>query len=751
MEGQSVSKYEVIREIGRGGMGVVFQARDPDLRRDVALKVLSPDRPGSARRRRRLVHEARAASGVDHPGIVTVFDIVRHRDSDVIVMELVEGRTLRSELVRCGRIPWARAVRVGLELADAMAAAHRGGVVHRDLKPENIMLGSDGAVKVLDFGLATLDPTVTPELDTEETILSSVGTDPDIAVGTVAYMAPEQALGEPVDGRADVFAFGVVLYEMLCGRRPFRGATALASLQATVFDRPASFDPADELPTELQRLIAACLEKRPAERPPEFDGIARTMAALVPAAEGLSAGDGRPSTWPGASLLARPRRWVVGLTASGLGTLAIVSWIWIVPFEATSFEAGATARPNGLDPAPRHAGDRGTLAEVPATAAYPASLRARRLLERYDRPGHIDQAIEILRHTLVAAPDLAIGHAALSEACWRKYRVESHDSMWLDRAESHAQQALELDDHLAVAHLARARVWVERGDTDAATEALAKAELLDPLSADVFLLRARILEQRQELERAELAVLRAIEIDPANREALDSLGTLLFRRARYEEAEAAFRRSLAVASDSYIGHRNLAGALQMQGRHDEAASQLQRSLEIRPTWSAYTNLGTLQFFRGLYGEAVSAFEKAIELGANGYLAWANLGDAYRFSPAHRDAAPTAYRRAIQLAREQLSDSSTDAELRSRIALYHAKAGEGEAALAEMGRIDLGRADATLLGRSILVLELVGRRSEAIRALERALGLGYPLEAIQQDPELEDLRRDPQYHKLLARS
>ncbi|MDA8019785.1 MAG: serine/threonine protein kinase [Thermoanaerobaculia bacterium] len=297
MIGQQVSKYEVIREIGRGGMGVVFHASDPDLRREVALKVLSPARTEDARRRRRLVNEARAASSLDHPGIVTIFDILRHRDSDVIVMELIEGRSLRAELQSEGKLPWQRAIEIALQLAEAMAAAHLRGVIHRDLKPENVMLDVTDRVKVLDFGLAKLDPRIKPDLEDEKTFVSSLGTDLDIGVGTVAYMAPEQALGEPTDSRVDIFSFGVILYEMLAGRRPFRGVTSLASLKATVFASPTALQPGDDLPQSLGQLLDTCLAKRPSDRPKDFGAILHTLTALQRGADLSSATveEGRPS------------------------------------------------------------------------------------------------------------------------------------------------------------------------------------------------------------------------------------------------------------------------------------------------------------------------------------------------------------------------------------------------------------------------------------------------------------------------
>ncbi len=740
MIGQQVSKYAVIEEIGRGGMGVVYRAHDPDLRRDVALKVLAPNRTHDARRKRKFVQEARAASSLDHPGIVTVFDVVHHRGHGVIVMELVAGRSLRTELQRQPRLAWPRAVEVGLELADAMAAAHRRGIVHRDLKPENLKFSCDGRLKVLDFGLATLDPLVTPDPDDDAaTWLSGVALSVDAGAGTVTYMAPEQALGESVGPPADIFAFGVILYEMVCGRRPFRGSSALATLQAIAFDRPKTVEPIEGLPPAVRSLIDACLEKKPINRPKTFDAVAQVLEELRQASleiEGTSSRVGPARATRRAKTSARTQ--TLAAAAALASTVVALAWTWDPNADAANapvprLSDGATAERVG----------------APGPSAYAAVREARRLLVRYDRPGHLQRAMEILSETIEHHPRSALGFATISEAYWRHYRIENEDSMWLDRAESHARRALALDEHLAASHIALARVEVERGQIHAAEALLDRAAILEPLNPALPMVRGRAFEKGQDLDRAAKAYTRAIVLDADSREPLDSLGSLHFRRARYQRAEDLFRRSIAVAPDSYIGYRNLAGALQMQGRHAEAATQLQRSLEIRPSWRTYANLGTLQFFRGLFADAVSAYEQAIELGANSYLTWANLGDAYRFSSVYREKAPAAYRRALQLAKRRLTDLTTDVELRSRIALYHAKLGDTAAALDELGRIELDHADAALQVRAVVIFELAGKRPRAIETIRRVLAMGYPVAVIEDDPELEDLRRDNRYHQLFA--
>ncbi|MCG8461560.1 MAG: serine/threonine protein kinase, partial [Holophagales bacterium] len=242
MIGETVASYEVVEELGRGGMGIVYRAHDRRLRRDVALKVLHPERVSDAKRQRRFVREARTASALAHPGIVTVFDIVQHEGAYALVMELVPGVPLR-QLLRGGHLPWRRALGLAVQLAEAVHAAHREGIVHRDLKPENVMVASGDRVKVLDFGIAKLSPLVSPTDDDSpgddgETVLSSLSHDRELGAGTLVYMAPEQALAEKMDERTDVFAFGILLYEMLVGQPPFRGSSPISTIRALLYEQP---------------------------------------------------------------------------------------------------------------------------------------------------------------------------------------------------------------------------------------------------------------------------------------------------------------------------------------------------------------------------------------------------------------------------------------------------------------------------------------------------------------------------------
>lgn len=290
MIGQTLKHYEVLELLGKGGMGVVYRARDTRLGRTVALKVLKDEVMENADRKRRFLHEARSASAISHPAIAQVYDVDEVDGHLFIALEFVEGKTVR-QLVVQRELDLLGAVEVALQATEGLGKAHAKGIVHRDIKSDNIMVTPDGRAKILDFGLAKLfaPESSDSELSGIETMAQTqVGT----VLGTVAYMSPEQARGKEVDARSDLFSIGIVLYEMVTGELPFKGHSPLDTMHAIAFEevRPVTVVRRD-LPPDLQRILSRCLRKRPEDRYQNAEALVDDLKRLK---ESLESGTQRP-------------------------------------------------------------------------------------------------------------------------------------------------------------------------------------------------------------------------------------------------------------------------------------------------------------------------------------------------------------------------------------------------------------------------------------------------------------------------
>ena len=314
--GTRLGPYEIVALVGAGGMGEVYRARDPRLGREVAIKVLPPAFSADADRLNRFEQEARAAAALNHPNILAVYDLGTHEAAPFIVSELLEGETLRERLT-AGPIGIRKALGYALQIAHGLAAAHAKEITHRDLKPENLFVTRDGHVKILDFGLAKL----TQDAGTASMMATaSPATEPGVVLGTAGYMAPEQVRGQVLDQRADLFAFGAILYELLTGRRAFRGETAPDTMAAILNDEPPELRAAaPQVPPGVARIVERCLEKNPAAR-------FQTASDLAFALESLSGLSSETAAATAGTPRARRRGWlgwgVAALLFAALAPLA---------------------------------------------------------------------------------------------------------------------------------------------------------------------------------------------------------------------------------------------------------------------------------------------------------------------------------------------------------------------------------------------------------------------------------------------
>ena len=323
--GARLGPYEIKGSLGRGGMGEVYRARDPRLDRDVAIKVLSAAALPTSQALARFEREARAVAALNHPNILAIHDVGAEGDVHFVVTELLEGETLANRLARKPPLTPGKAVEYAIQIAHGLAAAHDRGIVHRDVKPANVFITKDGRIKLLDFGLAQQAVTGS---DSETTRSTNFSTEPGIVVGTPAYMSPEQVLAQPATVRSDLFAFGVIVYEMLSGTHPFRGATITETVTAILRNDAPSFD-RTVLPLSrgLAGIVKRCLEKRPADRPES----ARDLALFF---ESVASDNSEPGT-------------VTAVAAQNLGPLSRRVFA-IVCGVALLFSAGAWIRVRSL-------------------------------------------------------------------------------------------------------------------------------------------------------------------------------------------------------------------------------------------------------------------------------------------------------------------------------------------------------------------------------------------------------------------
>jgi serine/threonine protein kinase/Tfp pilus assembly protein PilF len=718
LAGVRIGVYEVQSQIGAGAMGEVYRARDTTLGRDVAVKVLPGAFSDDPERLGRFAREARLLAALNHPNIATIHGVVSADGIHALVLELIEGDTLAERIAR-GPMSVREVLTIARQVADALDAAHAQGIVHRDLKPGNIKITPRGTVKVLDFGLAkaTVENigTRAAGMSTHLVAVTIGGTHDGAILGTAAYMSPEQARGEPVDTRTDIWAFGCVLFEMLAGRRAFAGPTMWDSI-AGVLQGDADWSALPRsTPAAVRNLLRLCLRKDANERPSTIADVRDQLdRALAPRALG------RAATMAAA---------IVVVFVAGLITLRYAPALPAI-FRSLPLVFRSIDRPEAL------------------TSAFNLSQQAATLLERDDKDENVTRAVALLEQALARDGQYTLAYAYLADAYVRKYLL-SPDSEWLRRARETAQKAVDLNPDLGAAHVALGRAHREAGEIVQAVSEFTRAIELDPVNPQPHLGLANAFADQNQDAKAE-AEFRIATARGANvwRTHL-GYGQFLYGRGRYAEAASEWEASRTITPDNVMVFRNLGAAYYQLGRYEEAASAFQRALEIQPSAPIYTNLGTLRFFQGRYADAVGAFEKAVEMGANAFLNWGNLADGLRWAPGRRGEAIVAYRHARDLIEKQIALKPQDLDLLTRHAVYVVKMGEREPAAKEIAAVAATRKLAPpMLYRVATVYELAGDRVRALTTLEQALRGGYPAKEIDNDPEFTELRADARYHRLI---
>lgn len=803
MSNRTLGHYRILQKLGEGGMGVVFLAMDTRLQRNVALKLLPPAMAREPERLRRFEREAKTVAALNHPNVVTLFSVEEADGERFLTMEYVEGRTL-DELVPPQGFETKDVLRYGVQLAEAVAAAHQRGITHRDLKPSNVMVTPEGRVKVLDFGLAKLfaeDSTQLHGLAPDN--LTREGS----IVGTLAYMAPERLQGRAADPRADVFALGVLLFEMATGGRPFAGGNSAELISAVLRDQPAPLRRLKpELPGSLGEVIMRCLDKNPETR---LQTASAVRDALAAASQEYASAELLRSRSMVASLGYAARRWsVVGLaSAAALAGLAWVAWaLW---HNRGGQAASAVTLPESPAVVPA-AAPRG---EVPSIAVLP--LRNYGGEQDYFVDGMTDGVINALarmggvrvisrqsamhyKGSTRLLPEIAreLGVAYILEGSVERsagsirlavnlLRAEPEAHVWSGNLERPVREVYALQSDLArqVAtaarfplsgreseRLAHSRVVMPevyelylQGDflTDQMTDdglrrgqaSFEQALRMDPSFAPAYaaLADASALQgylygdPKTALAKAETMAQKALQLDPESAEAHASLAYIRhFFRWDWEGAEAEYKRALELNGNYAPARRRYWALLELLGRHEEAGREIRRALEIDPlTPNTNANLAMHLLAGRAFDEALQRLDHGLELWPRDGASW-----LYRWQTLELLHRPPQERRSAL--REALKDLGYEdgAAACDRLA-----AAAPSAAWREIGDALAGEADSRRVLPSVIaeVYLAAGATDETLDWLERGIAARSPdMADFMINPRWLDLAANPRYRAVLAK-
>jgi serine/threonine protein kinase/Flp pilus assembly protein TadD len=695
----AIGAYRVERRLGQGGMGEVFLAWDDRLNRRVAIKRIRQDSPSIPNLHQRILQEARAAAGLSHPAIVQVHDLVEDASGAAIVMEYVEGATLAERLAD-GLPELPEALRLAREIAEGLAAAHAAGIVHRDLKAGNVIVTPSGHAKILDFGLARVlsgnpDQTLTQQ---------------GVVIGTYHAMSPEQASGRPVDARSDLFSFGVLLYEMLTGRSPFRGENVLETLKRLATEEPpavARIRP--DVPARLSDLVERLLEKDPADRPGNASEVAAALAEIEAPAPPRSR---RP-----------PNRVAAAALLVAIAALSGTAWVLLHPPHEDL--PSLTARDED----------------------YAALLEVKRRLDSGKAQLKPElQRVEAILRTSPRFVAARLQAASLSQMLFESTREVSYR----DRALAHVREARRLAPGDPRPLLRLFRIELDGDHPEVAQETLARIEELLPGDPQVHPLRAELAQRLGRTEEALAGWRAAVETVPSWKN-LYGLASLEVETGRIEEARRHFERILEISPGNLWALEGLAQLELLYGDLARAERLYLEHIARAPSQRTFfTNLGVTRTLLGDHQGAIEAYEQALLLEPDHVYATLNLAGS-KLVVGQTGQARALYRKVLRQVEENQppgglspGDSMVQAECLARL-------GQTRQAV-EITRKTLARSpdDPEILHSAALVFSLAGDLASARVCARKALQKGMQprffglavFAGLRDDPELKPLLTAP---------
>jgi serine/threonine-protein kinase len=611
--------YEIVAPLGAGGMGEVYRAHDPRLRRDVAIKILPPHKSQDGEAAARLVRESRVVASLDHPAIVTIHDVGEEDGQFYVVTELLQGDTLRERLRR-GALPTAQALDYAATIASALAAAHARGVVHRDLKPENIMSTAAGAIKVLDFGVAKLVAAADAATAAPATVLTEQGA----TVGTPAYMAPEQLEGAAIDHRTDQFAFGVVLYEMLAGERPFKGANAAEVTASILRDEPAHLSAVrPHIPSPIARIVGRCLSKDPGERYASTTDLAHALSdARADLAVITPMSGARPGVrwmWPAAivavaaiaaALVAGTRNNTAPLPASEIAAPHATRAVAVLPF-TTIGDTEAYLADGVTEAVTRELGHIEGTRVIASSSAFAYRGRTEGFAQIARELG-VDVMV---RGSVQRARDRLRISASLVNAV-------DDTTLWSNHYDRTVADTLAVQDDIAwqVATKLAGTLGVAAPPRPAATPTTTAAAY-DAFLRGTDFLRAGVTMYGEAIAELE----KAVSLDQEFALAHARLATAYTQQFFYnssdplleQKASVSISKALSINPDlaeAYLARAQLMWNLRNGFPHEQAISDLRRAIANHPNLAeAHVEIGKLYYHIGLVDKAIAANEEALRL------------------------------------------------------------------------------------------------------------------------------------------